>query len=113
MPFDPVTWIEAALVSVTVRVSLCPEVMLAEPALIETVGTAAAAPAANAEIATQVTKGAKEEIIFTEACLLMILKFYGAVLVPGGGPKEDFLLVAMQLKHSGVGQCPGYFTVLP
>ena len=50
---------EAALVSVTVRVTVCPEEMLLELALIETVGVAAAALAANVEIATKVTKGAR------------------------------------------------------
>ena len=60
VPLEPVTWIEAALVSVTVRVSVCPEEMLFELALIETVGTDAAALAANAEIATKVRRGARE-----------------------------------------------------
>jgi hypothetical protein len=60
VPFDPVTWIEAALVSVTVRVTVCPEVMLLELALIATVGTAAAALAVKAEIATKVTNEARK-----------------------------------------------------
>ena len=72
VPFDPVTWIEAALVSVTVRVTVCPEVMLFELALIETVGTAAAAMAAKIEIATKGRKRIKRirgGIVFTGACL--------------------------------------------
>ena len=66
---DPVTLMEAALVSVTVRVTVCPEVMLLELALIETVGTAAAALAAKNEIATKDTKRVRERICFTWACL--------------------------------------------
>ena len=50
---DPVTRMEPAFVSVTVRVTVCPEVMLLELAVIETVGTAAAALAANTESATK------------------------------------------------------------
>jgi hypothetical protein len=69
VPFDPVTWIEAALVSVTVRVTCCPAVMLLELALIETVGTAAAALAAKTEIATKVRNRIREGIVFTWACL--------------------------------------------
>ena len=38
MPFDPVTRTEAALVAVVVRVSDCPDEMLLELAVIETVG---------------------------------------------------------------------------
>ena len=38
MPFEPVTWIDAALVSVTVSVSDCPDEILLELAVIETVG---------------------------------------------------------------------------
>jgi hypothetical protein len=53
VPLDPVTWIDAALVSVTVRVSVCPDEMLLELALIETVGTEAAALAANIETTTK------------------------------------------------------------
>jgi hypothetical protein len=53
VPLDPVTWIDAALVSVTVRVSVCPDEMLLELALIETVGTEAAALAANTETTTK------------------------------------------------------------
>jgi hypothetical protein len=67
VPFDPVTWIEAALVSVTVRMSVCPEEMLLELAWIETVGRAAALTA-NAEIATKERKGVREGTIFTGAC---------------------------------------------
>ena len=69
---DPVTWIEAALVSVTVSVTVCPEVMLLELALIETVGTAAAALVAKTETATKGRKRIKrvrEGIDFTGACL--------------------------------------------
>jgi len=62
VPLDPVTWIEAAFVSVTVRVSVCPEEMLLELAWIETVGRAAAL-AENAEIATKVRKGPKDFIL--------------------------------------------------
>lgn len=69
MPLDPVTWIEAALVSVTVRVSVCPDEMLLELAVIETVGTAAAALAAKAETATKVRKGARDGIVFTGGLL--------------------------------------------
>jgi hypothetical protein len=66
---DPVTWIEAALVSVTVSVTVCPEVMLLELALIETVGTAAEAVVAKTATATKVRKCLREEIGFTAACL--------------------------------------------
>lgn len=38
VPLDPVTRTEAALVSVTVKVSDCPDEMLLELAVIETVG---------------------------------------------------------------------------
>lgn len=65
MPLDPVTWIDAAFVSVTVRVSVCPDEMLLELAVIETVGTAAAALAAKAEIATKVRKGFRDGSVFT------------------------------------------------
>jgi hypothetical protein len=56
VPFDPVTWIEAAFFSVTVSVTVCPEVMLLELAWMETVGTAAEAVAAKTDIATKVRK---------------------------------------------------------
>ena len=69
MPLEPVTWIEAALVSVTVRVSVCPDEMLLVLAVIETVGRAAATLVAKAEIATKVRKGTREGIVFTGACL--------------------------------------------
>jgi len=69
VPFDPVTWIDAAFVSVTVKVTVCPEVMLLELALIATVGTAAAAVAADTDSATKVIKRLKEGIGFTGACL--------------------------------------------
>jgi hypothetical protein len=38
VPFDPVTWTEAALDAVTVRVSDCPDEMLLALAVIETAG---------------------------------------------------------------------------
>lgn len=38
VPLDPVTLTEAVLVSVTVKVTDCPDVMLVELAVIETVG---------------------------------------------------------------------------
>lgn len=44
MPFVPVTRIEAALVSVIVRVSDCPDEMLAKLAVIETVGVEPVVP---------------------------------------------------------------------
>jgi len=69
VPFDPVTWTEAALATVTVRVSVCPEVIVLELALIEIVGTAAEAVAAKTEIATKVSKRVRERIVFTWACL--------------------------------------------
>lgn len=69
VPLEPVTWMEAALVSVTVRVSVCPDEMLLVLAVIETVGRAAAALVAKAEIATKVRKGTREGIVFTGACL--------------------------------------------
>jgi len=59
VPFDPVTWIEPAFVSVTVRVTVCPELMLFELALIATVGTAADALVADTEIATKVKRDAR------------------------------------------------------
>jgi len=49
---------EAAPVSVTVRVSVCPEVMLLALALIETVGTAATALVESAESTTKVEHAA-------------------------------------------------------
>jgi hypothetical protein len=67
---DPVTWIEAALVSVTVRVSVCPDEMLLELAVIATVGADAAALAANVEIATKGRRSAREGKVFTGACLV-------------------------------------------
>ena len=66
---DPVTWMEAALVSVTVSVTVCPAVMLLELALIETVGIAAEAVVAKTDTATKVRKCFREEIGFTGACL--------------------------------------------
>ena len=47
MPLLPVTWIDAALDSVTVRVSDCPAEMLLELAVMETTGVEAAALAAK------------------------------------------------------------------
>jgi hypothetical protein len=38
VPFDPVTWTEADLDAVTVKVSDCPDEMLLELAVIETMG---------------------------------------------------------------------------
>ena len=58
VPFEPVTWIEAALVSVTVRVTCCPDVMLLELALIETVGSAAEALAVKVNTPTKVKNDA-------------------------------------------------------
>jgi len=84
---DPVTWIEAALVSVTVRVTVCPEVMLFELALMETVGTAAEAMVAKNEIATKVRKRVREGIDFTGACLEGLVHVpdcaLGGEVVPG------------------------------
>jgi hypothetical protein len=65
VPLEPVTWIEAALVSVTVRVSVCPDEMLLELAVMETVGRADAALVAKAEIATKVRKLTRGGIVFT------------------------------------------------
>ena len=62
VPLDPVTRIEAALVSFTIRVSDCPEEMLLELALIETVGMEAAALAAKAETKTKARRGANDFI---------------------------------------------------
>ena len=63
---------EPALVAVTVRVSDCPAEMLVEPAVMETVGTEAAALAANAEIASKARIGAKDGTAFMGACLMLI-----------------------------------------
>lgn len=62
VPLDPVTWIEAALVSVTMRVSDCPEEMLLEPALMAMVGIEAAALAVKTENATRVRRDPKDFI---------------------------------------------------
>jgi hypothetical protein len=72
VPFDPVTWIDAALVSVTVRVSVCPDEMLLELAVIETVGTAAAALVAKTETTTKERKRMRDRIVFTGACLVFV-----------------------------------------
>ena len=77
VPLEPVTWIEAALDSVTVNVSDCPAEILLELAVMETVGTEAAALLANAEIASKVRRGARDGIVFKEACLSVDL--YGLV----------------------------------
>jgi hypothetical protein len=61
---DPVTRIEAALDSVTVRVSDCPAEMLLELAVMETWGTEAVALAANEAIARTVRTGVKNERAF-------------------------------------------------
>jgi len=88
VPLDPVTWIELALVSVTVSVTVCPEVMLLELAVIETVGTAAEALAAKTEIATKVSKRVREEKVFTWACLRRLVHVpdcaLGGEVVPAG-----------------------------
>ena len=55
---------EAALVSVTVRVSDSPEEMLLEPALMETVGTDTAALLASTEIARKVRTDARDGSVF-------------------------------------------------
>ena len=78
MPFAPVTLIEAAFVSVTVSVTVCPAVMEFELAFIETVGSAAEALAVKTEIATKGSKRVREESSFTWACLR------GLVHVPDG-----------------------------
>ena len=64
MPSEPATWIEAALVSVTVSVSDCPAEMLLELALMDTVGMAAAALPATAETTTKVRRDRSDEIVF-------------------------------------------------
>lgn len=78
VPFDPVTWIEAALLSVTVRVTVCPEVMLLELALIATVGTAAAALAVRIEIAAKgrrtARNGPKDFMSSHRTCILPDLR---------------------------------------
>jgi hypothetical protein len=61
---DPVTWMDAALVSVTVSVSDWPAEMLLELALMETVGTEAAALLANAKTARKLRSGARDENAF-------------------------------------------------
>ena len=101
VPLDPVTWIEAALVSVTVRVSVCPDVMLLELAVIETVGTDAAALAANAEIATKVRRCARDGKVFTGACL--DLRFYELAWNVSGGESQIFPSRSMQGKAQEVG----------
>jgi len=69
-----VTWIEAALVSVTVRVTVCPELMLFELALIATVGSAAAVVAAKTGIATKVSKNLRERNCFTGPAFLGLVR---------------------------------------
>ena len=64
MPLDPVTLIDAALDSVTVRVSVCPDEMLLELAVIETVGVEAFALLANVEIARNTKRDAKDGKFF-------------------------------------------------
>ena len=71
---DPVTRIEAALVSVTVRVAVCPEEMVLGLAVIETVGAEAAALAVNTETATKVRIGAREGIVFTGPALILLIR---------------------------------------
>lgn len=66
LPSDPVTWTEAALVSVTVKVSDCPADMLPDCAVMETVGVAAEAVRGNnAGTATKARRGHNEASIFT------------------------------------------------
>lgn len=60
MPFDPVTCTEPALDAATVKVSACPAEMLLELAVMETVGREAAALVADAEIAKNVVRDAKD-----------------------------------------------------
>lgn len=55
---------DAALVSLTVKVSDCPDVMLLELEVMETVGTAAAAEVASAAIATKARRDARDEYVF-------------------------------------------------
>jgi hypothetical protein len=88
VPFDPVTWIDAALVSVTVRVSVCPDEMLLELAVIETVGTAAAALVAKTETTTKERKRMRDRIVFTGACLVFV--FYEAAWNASGGLRRNF-----------------------
>jgi hypothetical protein len=78
---------EEALVSVTVKVSVCPDEMLLEPALIETVGTAAAALAAKAETATRVRKGTRDGIVFTGEPALMFVCTVGTGSTPAEWPE--------------------------
>ena len=66
VPFEPVTRIDAALVSVTVRVSDCPADMVADCAVIDTVGTDAAAfNGEKAVTASKASRGHTEAKIFT------------------------------------------------
>ena len=78
VPFDPVTWTEAALVSVTVSVSDCPDEMLLELAVIEMVGlepvvtvivvaAEAVAPEELVACAVYVVVDAGETVIFPPA----------------------------------------------
>lgn len=69
---DPVTWIEAAFVSVTVSVTVCPELMLFELAWMATVGTPANAVAADTEIATKVKNDARKGKCFTGPALVAL-----------------------------------------
>jgi len=69
---DPVTWMEAALVSVTVSVSDWPAEMLLELALMETVGTEAAALLANAKTARKLRSGARDGNVFIGPALFSI-----------------------------------------
>lgn len=76
MPFDPVTWIDAALVSVTVSVSDCPAEIDGDCAVMETVGTAA--EAFRGRIAATENKARKEhnEVnLFTGAALCLSIYF--------------------------------------
>lgn len=64
MPLDPVTLIEAALVSFTVKVSDCPAEMVLELAVMETVGSDAAALLANKDIARNPERGTRDRRLF-------------------------------------------------
>lgn len=97
VPFDPVTWIEAALVSFTVSVSDCPAEMLLELAWMETVGTEAAAPLANAEIVTKVRRRGREGVIFTGS--LPLCGLYGSASGIGRKNQTYHPLRSMQARH--------------
>jgi hypothetical protein len=62
---EPVTFTEAALVALTVRVSDCPAEMLLDEAVMETTGREADALLANADKATKVSKVGSDGRVFT------------------------------------------------